>query len=185
MSPQKTMLTADELIRLPDDGMRHELVKGELRTMPPAGGEHGEIAFRIGTVFSSHVRTYDLGHLFAAETGFRIGRNPDTVRAPDLAFVARGRLPGERSTAGYPELAPDLVVEVMSPWDTAREISAKARSWLRAGVRAVVVVYPRTQSVRVHRSGEDVRDLGRADVLDLDDILRGFRCAVSDLFPDV
>ena len=184
MTTQKTILTADELIRLPDDGMRHELVKGELRTMPPAGGEHGEIAFHIGTVFSSHVRARDLGHLFAAETGFRIGRNPDTVRAPDVAFVAKGRLPGGRSPRNYPELAPDLVVEVMSPWDTAREINEKARDWLRAGVRAVVVVYPRTQSVRVHRSGDDVRLLGVADELDLVDVLPGFRCAVGELFPD-
>src|SRR4051794_34668142 len=112
MVGKKALLTADDLLRLPDDGMRHELIRGELRTMPPAGGEHGIIALEIGSLLREFVRRHHLGFVFAAETGFKIASNPDTVRAPDVAFVSLDRL--KEPARGYLALAPDLAVEVVS-----------------------------------------------------------------------
>ena len=120
--------------------------------MTPAGGEHGQVALRVGARILAYVEEQDLGAAFAAETGFVLNRGPDTVRAPDVAFVARSRL----STApswGFPELAPDLVVEVVSPWDRASEVSAKAATWLDAGVRLVWVVDPQARLATVHHQG--------------------------------
>src|SRR4051794_26210352 len=121
MTQEKTLLTADQLFEMPDDGMRHELVRGELRTMPPAGAEHGWIAFNAARIVGNHVITNQLGWVFAAETGFRIFRDPDTVRAPDVAFVGAARFPEGRPPIRFAELAPDLIVEVVSPSDSANE----------------------------------------------------------------
>src|SRR3954452_24163149 len=144
MATEKTLLTADELLSLPDDGMRHELVRGELKTMPPAGGEHGLVAGKLfGRVFV-HADTNQLGYVFAAETGVFVEQDPDTVRAPDVAFIARARLPGGRAPRGFLRVVPDLVAEVVSPGDRASELEEKVQTWLHAGVRLVWVVYPST-----------------------------------------
>jgi hypothetical protein len=103
MAIRKSLMTADELLRLPDDNMRHELVRGELRTMPPAGGEHGFVGAELLGLVREYVRARDMGFTFNADTGFRISRNPDTVRAPDVAFIAKGRLPGGRLPSTFPE----------------------------------------------------------------------------------
>src|SRR4051812_10721952 len=97
MAAEKTLLTADELLSLPDDGLRHELIRGELTTMPPAGGEHGLVAGELFGLVRDHVRAHRLGYVFAAETGVFVEQDPDTVRAPDVAFIARARLPGGRA----------------------------------------------------------------------------------------
>src|SRR3712207_3004809 len=109
MTTKKALLTADDLFELPNDGRRHELVRGKLYTMPPAGLAHGFVAGRLFRLVSNHVEAHQLGYAFAAETGFRIGRDPDTVRAPDVAFVAGGRFPAGRLPERFGELAPDLV----------------------------------------------------------------------------
>src|SRR5918911_4455283 len=183
MTIQKTLITADELFMMPDDGQRHELVEGELRTMSPAGGEHGVVAARFLIVIDRHVQAGNLGYTFAAETGFKIARDPDTVRAPDVAFVAASRFAGGQLPKNFPELAPDLVVEVVSPGDRAEEVEEKLHDWLRAGVRLVLVAYPSTRSVTAYRSTTEVTVLREVDELDADDVLPGFRCAVRDLFP--
>src|SRR5262245_7247038 len=136
-------MTADELLRLPDNGMRRELIAGELYEMPPAGGEHGYVGiravYRLAAFLEQHPEIG--GGLFAAETGFRLTRNPDTVRAPDIAYIGPDRLDQAR-VRGFPELAPDFVVEVVSPNDTAAEVQSKTEEWLRAGVLLVWVLYP-------------------------------------------
>jgi Uma2 family endonuclease len=182
MAAQRTLMTADELLRLPDDHMRHELVKGELRTMPPAGVEHGFVEGELFAVVREYVRSHELGFTFGAETGFRISRNPDTVRAPDVAFVAKGRLPGDRPPPTFPDLAPDVVAEVVSPSNTATEVREKVQEWLEAGVRLVWVVWPSNRSVTEYRSPAEVRELAGGDQLDGFDVLPGFTCPVRDIF---
>jgi Uma2 family endonuclease len=176
-------MTADELFCLPDNGMRRELVAGELHEMPPAGGEHGYVGvravYRLATFLEQHPEIG--GGLFAAETGFRLARDPDTVRAPDLAYVGEARLPQAR-VRGYPELAPDLVVEVVSPNDTASEIQAKVDQWLEAGVQLVWVLYPSTRSAMVYQQDGRVMLLHADDTLGGEPILPGFACRVGDLF---
>ena len=161
-------MTAEELLRLPDRGVRYELVAGELREMPPAGGEHGYVggraSRRLGAFLDLHPEVG--GELFISDTGFRLSRDPETVRMPDVAYVAADRLAQAR-VRGYPELAPDLVVEVVSPSDTAGEVQAKVEEWLRAGSRLVWVLYPATGTATVFQAD------GEARLLHADDTIHG------------
>lgn len=177
-----TPMTAEQLAELSDDGCRHELVKGELQTMAPAGEWHGQVALTIAGLVWSHVRQHGLGRCYGAETGFITGRDPDTVRAPDLAFVATDRLTSPPSDR-FSTMVPDLVVEVVSPSDRASEVTQKALAWLDYGVRLVWVIDPRARLVTVHRPG-DVIGLVRGEnaVLDGDDVLPGFRVSMTELF---
>ena len=138
-------MTAEQLLKLPDNGMRRELVLGELREMAPAGDEHGEIAMTIGSHLAQHVKSESLGRTYAAETGFLITRDPDTVRAPDAAFVRQDVIDATGRLRGFRIGAPDLAVEVISPGDTYTEVHEKVMEWLDAGSRMVVVVDPQAQ----------------------------------------
>lgn len=182
MTTETKLLTADELLRLPDDEKRHELVRGVLLTMAPAGGEHGYIAGRFFGAIRDYVERHRLGYVFAAETGFKLTQDPDTVRAPDVAYVAAGRFPEGRLPTGFPELVPDLVVQIVSPSDTAAQVQEKVHDWLQAGTRMVLVAYPSTRSITVYRSLEQVRVLTEDDQLDGADVLPGFTCPVRQLF---
>ncbi|PKB84045.1 MAG: hypothetical protein BZY88_00830 [SAR202 cluster bacterium Io17-Chloro-G9] len=178
----KTLFTAEELSRLSETSHRYELVKGELFEMPPAGARHGDVAMEIGTLLRVFVRANRLGWVFAAETGFILVRNPDTVRAPDASFVAMERLPAGDLPVGFLEVAPDLAVEVVSPGDTAREVEEKVEDWLRAGTRLVWVIYPATHSATVYRALGESEQLSENESLDGGDVLPGFGCTVGDLF---
>lgn len=182
MTVSTKLMTADELFVLPDDGRRYELIEGVLNEMSPAGMTHGLTAMRAGAILFNFVHQRELGEVFAAETGFILSTDPDTVRAPDAAFVAADRMPQGDSPPGYLRLAPDLVVEVVSPSDTASELQGKVCTWLDAGCRLVWVVYPATRSVTVYRSREDVRVLGEGDALDGSPVFQGFRAGVRELF---
>jgi Uma2 family endonuclease len=185
MTTTHTLITEDDLLRMPDDGNRYELIEGELRSLPLNDYEHGLRTSTLTTLLSSHVLARNLGDVLAAGTGFVIARNADgrvTVRAPDVAFVARGRVPAEADTSKFLELAPDLVVETLSPSDTAVEVEEKIASWLAAGVRAALVVNPASRSVTLHRTSSTISRLTDKDELDLSDIIEGFRCRVSEIF---
>src|SRR3990172_12645160 len=138
MAPPASM-TADQLLRLNLPDKRTELVKGALVVREPAGYRHGEVAVKLTMAIAGFVHDRQLGAVLAAETGFKLFTNPDTVRAPDVAFVHRDRLP-ESSPAGYAPFAPDLVVEVLSPDDRPGEVLAKVADWLSAGCWLVWVV---------------------------------------------
>ena len=176
-------MTADELLRLPDDGKRYELIAGELHEMAPASGEHGYVggrmARRIGAFLDQHPELG--GEIFISEAGYRLARNPDTVRAPDLSYVAAARLPQAR-VRGFPEMAPDLVVEVVSPNDTASEIQAKVDEWLQAGALLVWVLYPSTRSAMAYQANGTAHLLHVEDSLRGDPVLPGFSCPLGDLF---
>ena len=159
-----------------------ELVKGKLYEMAPAGGRHGRVAMRIGTLLNAYVESTGLGQVFAAETGFILQRNPDTVRAPDAAFVAQGRMPPGETPDGYLALAPDLAVEVISPTDRPRDIREKVADWLNAGTRLVWVIYPSSRTTTVHRPPGTVEELEEADTLDGADVVPGFTCVLGELF---
>jgi len=176
-------MTADDLLALPDNGMRHELVAGELHEMPPAGGEHGFVAHEAGHRLRLFLGQHPEigGGLFAAETGFRLSRDPDTVRAPDVAYVSEARLPLAR-VPGYPEMAPDLVVEVVSPNDRAGEIQSKVDEWLQAGTQAVWVLYSATHSAMIYQSDGALQLLHADDMLTGEPALPGFSIRLSELF---
>jgi len=174
--------TASELFAMPDDGFRYELVKGELRQMSPSGWEHGVVVVNVTLLLGQYVKTNNLGLCVGAETGFKIASDPDTVRAPDLAFVRRERIPEGGVPKKFWQGAPDLAVEVVSPGDTRAEVEEKVGDWLDAGARAVWVVNPRRRRVSVYRPGTDVVRLSEGDELDGGEVVPGFRCKVSEIF---
>jgi Uma2 family endonuclease len=175
-------MTADELWRLPNDGQRHELVAGELRTMAPSGSEHGWIVVRVTVPLGQYVETHRLGLVYGAETGFLLARQPDTVRAADVAFVRRERVLAAGDVKGYWPGAPDLAVEVVSPSDLYTEVDQKVGEWLAHGTRLVVVVNPRRRTVSAHRPGQLVQVLTEGDVLDGGDVVPGWTLRVRAVF---
>jgi Uma2 family endonuclease len=174
--------TAEQLLRLPDDGQRHELVRGELRVMAPAGFEHGRVALAIGGLLFAHVRQAGSGVALGAETGFLLASDPDTVRAPDAAFVSQQRVEEVGRTTKYWPGAPDLAVEVVSPNDSSREVQEKALQWLAAGSVAVLVLDPSACMATVYRAQGEARVHGASDTLELSDAVPGFSVAVAELF---
>ncbi|MSR84631.1 MAG: Uma2 family endonuclease [Candidatus Latescibacteria bacterium] len=175
-------MTAEELLQLPDDAFRYELVRGELRKMVPAGNDHGRIAMSVGMYLAHYVKTNNLGATYAAETGFILALDPDTVRAPDVAFVRQERLDEVGKIAGFWPGAPDLVVEVISPSDQYSEVESKVADWLEAGTRMVVVVDPRRRKVAVHCSPSDIRVLGMGEVLEGGEVVPGWKLPLEELF---
>ena len=179
---QPTEVTAEDLWKRPDDGYRYELVKGKLRKIPPAGFEHGTRTMAIGWRLAQYVSENRLGCVLAAETGFRISQNPDTVRAPDVAFVRQASIDQQGMHTGYWDGAPDLAVEIISPSDTYAEVVEKVDEWLRAGCAMVWVVNPRREMVEVFRPAGGFTVLGGDDTLEGGDVVAGFRCRIRDLF---
>lgn len=178
---ERQRMTAEDLLRLPDDGMRHELIDGELRTMAPAGGPHGDAAGTIHGHLSRFVYDHPVARVLAAETGFTVRQSPDRVRAPDVAVLSTARIPSGGLPPGYIPGAPDLAVEVVSPGDTATEVLEKVDEWLDADARMVWVVYPSLLRLFVHRPGWSVAQRGPDDEVDGDDLLAGFKMRVRDL----
>lgn len=176
------LVTAEELLVMPDDGYRYELVRGELRKMAPAGARHSNIGVKVAVSLSNHVTANDLGTVFGADGGFLLTKNPDTVRAPDVGFVRRERMEETGLVDGYWLGPPDLAVEVISPNDLYTEVAEKVEEWLKAGTRIVVVVDPRRRVATVHRPGREAVTLAEGEVLDGDDVVPGWRMEVGDIF---
>ncbi len=185
MSVDSRNITEDDLLRLSADGNRYELVGGELRQMSPTGYDHGRCTGNLHALLWAHVRRHKLGDVLAAETGFVLKRTAAgrlTIRAADVTFVAEGRIPEDADRTRYLPLAPDLVVETLSPGDAAAEVEEKIESWIRAGVRIALTVDPATRSVTVHRPAAATIGLADGDELDLDEVVSGFRCSISEIF---
>ncbi len=176
------LLTADDLLRLDSEGVRGELIRGVLYETMPTGQEHGEIVMNLGILLGGFIKPRKLGRLIGSDAGVWLERDPDTVREPDIAYIAAARLPPGVRVRGYAEVVPDLVVEIVSPNDGQREVGDKARMWLRYGVRLMWVVQPDTYTVDVYRPGRAVVTLDEHGTLDGLDVLPGFTCAVRDIF---
>jgi Uma2 family endonuclease len=177
MTAPPPLLTAEDLLKANIPNKRTELVRGRLVVREPAGWRHGAVTVNLTVRLGQHVDLTGAGQLLAAETGFTLARGPDTVRAPDIAFVRRERLPAE--TTGFPELAPDLVVEVLSPNDRPGETLAKVGDWLDAGARLVWVIDPERRLARIYRPDGTESVLNEADALVGEDVLPGFSCTLS------
>jgi Uma2 family endonuclease len=178
----KAPMTANELWQLPDDGRKRELVTGELIHMPPSGFLHGKVAMTLGSLLRDYVMNHSLGVVCAAETGFKLQQNPDTIRAPDVAFVAQKRIPSEGGPEGFWPGAPDLAVEVVSPYDRFDTVLEKVEEYLAAGTCLVWVVLPRIQAVMVYRSAHEAKILRGEAELNGEEVLPGFTCRVAEIF---
>jgi Uma2 family endonuclease len=182
MAQETRAITADELFLMTDDGYKYELVEGRLRKMTPAGSLHGVVGMRLASAILTHVDHGQLGVVFAADTGFKLASNPDTVRAPDIAFAARERIPDGGIPTAYWPGAPDLAVEVLSPTDVRSEIDEKIDEYLRSGVRLVWFVNPFERRITVHRSEKRALVLEEHDSVDGGDVLPGFSYPIARLF---
>lgn len=174
------LMTAEQLATVNIPGKVTELIRGRLVVREPPMTWHGAVSARLGRYLGSFVEAHGLGEVFGQDTGFKIESGPDTVRAPDAAFVALHRLTGV-SQREYAPLAPDLLAEVLSSNDRAGEVLAKVAAWLEAGARLVWVIDPERRLARVYRPDGTLTVLGETDSLDGEDVLAGFRCALADL----
>ena len=175
------LITADEFARTRDDHHRCELAAGRIVRMSLPGSRHGVVATRIAVLLSRFADAHDLGEVMTLG-GFKLAANPDTVRGPDVAFVAAGRIPDAGVPDGFWPGSPDLAVEVRSPGDRPSDIRAKVRDYLELGVRLVWVVDPRRQNVVAYRPDAPPAVLRADDTLDAADVLTGFTCPVRSLF---
>jgi Uma2 family endonuclease len=176
------LVTADELLMMPDDGFHYELVRGELKRMSPTGDEHGRVTMELAAPLHAHVKRNQLGRVYAAETGFKLESDPDTVRAPDIAFVRAERIQARGRVEGYGEGAPDLAVEVLSPGNTKREMAEKVEDYFAAGARLVWIVSLKLKTVTVYRSLTDIVTLTEKDTLDGGEVVPGFQIPVTEIF---
>jgi Uma2 family endonuclease len=183
---EPVLATVDDLLAVADDGWHYELVEGRLVRMAPTSFEHGEVETTLAAELRRFVRERGLGRVVSGEPGFHLSApgEPDTVLAPDIAFVASDRVPDAGRSSSFPRLTPDLVVEIASPTQGRNELSAKARLWAAVGVRLVWVVWPRTRQVDVWtaRADEPAVTLQESDQLEGGEVLPGFCYPVSDLF---
>ena len=175
-------MTADELLAVPDDGYRYELVKGELFRMAPTGHKHGIVTMHVAGPLYRYVKDNNLGEVYGAESGFVISQDPDTVRAPDVAFVRRERIERAGEVKSYWMGAPDLAAEVVSPGDTVSEVENKVAEWLEAGARTVWVISPKLRTVTVYRSLTDIVTLTAKDKLDGGAVVPGFQISLAEIF---
>lgn len=179
MSYVEQITTAEQLFAA---NLQHcELLGGELVMMSPAGFDHGRYASRIVAALENHVTQQRLGVVTTAEAGFQLSHDPDTVRAPDVAFVREDRIP-PGGVKGFFQGAPDIAVEVVSPTDRTAEVAAKVQDWLRAGCSMVWVVDPEKQTVTVHRSRKENVVLAAGDSLTGSDVLPEFSMPVAKIF---
>jgi Uma2 family endonuclease len=180
---QQKLLTAEEFFLLPEpgNGMQQELVRGEVITMPPPGGLHGVSCLKAGRRIGNFVEDHNRGVTVSNDTGFVTERNPDSVRGPDVAFWSKERLP--EVPVGYIEIAPDLLVEVLSPSNTSKQIRAKLSEYFTKGVRLVWVIAPEDRTLTIYRNLDEGRLLHENATVTCDDVLPGFSCRVSDLLP--
>ena len=177
-----TLITAEQLFRTPEYERGYDLVAGEIRKMTPTKRVHGVVETRLAVRLGAYVEQLDLGEVQTGEPGFIVARDPDTVLAPDVAFVRKERLTAGSVDKGYQTGAPDLAVEVLSPSDRMPEARKKAKAWLAAGAAMVWLVNPARRTVTICRTAASPETLTETDELDGQDVVPGFRCRVAELF---
>ena len=175
-------LTADDLLAMRSDGERYELDDGELLEMAPTGPEHGETENEVAFLLTRFVKEHNLGRVWTGDVGFKLLE--DRVRAPDVAFLSREQLQRTpKPKRGFYPGTPDLAIEIRSPDDETGALLLKVSRFLSAGTRLVWVVDPERRTVTVYRVNGEVLVLGASDALSGEDVLPGFSCSVSQLFP--
>ena len=182
MASVETLITAEEFGRMPDDGRRTELVRGRIVELPPPKSRHGKVCNKAGRLIGNFADDHDLGHVMNNDTGVVTERNPDTVRGADILFYSYARMPKESIPDDYPEVSPELIIEVRSPSDRWRDIHAKVDEYLKAGVLVVCVLDPEPRTAHLYRAGATPQVLGPDDDLTFPECLPGFSVPVRRFF---
>ncbi len=175
------LMTIKDLWELDDDGCRHELIRGELRSISPTGGTHGELLYTLIAILAAQ-QAHQQARIYAGDTGFIINRDAETILAPDLAIVHNDRLPGGERISGFLSVIPDLVIEILSPSDRIGRVNEKVSLYLDAGVQIIWLVDPDRRTVTEYAPGQPVRLCQASDTLTAEAVLPGFRLAVDDIF---
>jgi Uma2 family endonuclease len=180
---QKKLLTAEEFFLLPNppDGSQQELVRGEIITMPPPGGLHGVTCSKADRKLGNYIDSGPGGTLVCNDTGFITVRDPDSVRGPDISYWTKERL--KEVPVGYIEISPDMLLEVLSPSNTSKQIRDKIKEYFEKGVRLVWVLAPEDRTLTIYRTPDEGRVLHETATVTGEDVLPGFECRVSDLLP--
>ncbi len=178
----KLLMTADDLLRMPDDEHRYELIRGELIRMSPAMPEHGWHGAEVLLSIGGYAKPRRLGVVFDSSVGYKFEVNPDTVLEPDVSFFRMERVPPRKDWKKYFTIPPDIVVEVLSPSERRAHINEKIRIYLGVGVRLLWLIDPRRRIVTVYAPGREPLVLRHVDVLSGEDVLPGFWLPLSDLF---
>ena len=173
-------MTAEELLRLSIPGTKHELVDGIVVEMEPPGWDHGVVQAAVGQLLRDHVRERNLG-VVTGEVGFLLCSDPDTVLAPDVAFVTGERAEPVQGSPKYFPGRPDLAIEIASPDDTRPKLRAKALAWLRWGTRAVLIIDAQRGTVTAHRFPTAVATHTGEERVDLTDVVDGWAPTVAEL----
>lgn len=179
---QSTLMTHEDLLKLPRE-QRCELLKGEQVPVSPTSLQHGEIVIHLGSMLLAYLRERPLPFKCVTEVGFVLERNPDTLRAPDLALVSIERAPTGVDATKFVQGHPDLAIEIVSSRDAIKELETKSNDYLRAGCRMVWIIDGLLKTVTVKRAATDINLFVRDDLLEVDDVLPGFNRRVADLFP--
>jgi Uma2 family endonuclease len=182
MAPDGKLLTAEEFEQLPDEGRLYELVDGVLRETLPLTMWQGEVEVNLAVQLHTRVRSCGLGRVSVGKVAFILRRNPDRVRAADIAFIRQERVPPLEARQHVMEVVPDLVVEILSKHDTVEEISSKIDDWLAAGVAMLWIVDPFRRTMTIYQPGRDPALLGEHGTLEGDSVVPGFRCPVAEIF---
>lgn len=179
------IMTVEEFLEHPTPEGKAELVRGELRVTPPAGGPHGAAGSNLLFMLTAYVRQHALGRAFGDGVGYQLLRLPHTVRVPDASYVRADRLPEEGIGPGLLKLAPDLAVEVLSPSETASDLEEKLDDFTVAGTPLIWVIDPIRRTVRVIDRSAPVQWLREGDSLYGGNVVPGFSCAVTDIFEGI
>ncbi|HLZ69741.1 MAG TPA: Uma2 family endonuclease [Dehalococcoidia bacterium] len=182
MTSEKRLVTIEDLERMPNQDCNYELLDGELIELAPSNLWHDGIRFNASFILGLHVRATGAGRVFSGDTGIVLHRGPDRLRAPDVGFIAADRLPAGRIPERFTEIVPDLVVEIVSPSDTAAYVLQKSEEWLAAGVRLVLLLDPGTQTVTAATSPAERRIFHAGETFSCEPVLPGLSIAVDELF---
>jgi Uma2 family endonuclease len=182
MATTETLLTAEEYLRLPDNGCPTELVRGRVVTMNIPNFRHGKLCGRVAVPLGYYVQQHNLGHLLCNDSGLVTERDPDSVRGPDISFYSYSRIPKGADPAGYANVAPEVAIEVRSPSDRWAKVLEKVSEYLNAGVDLVHVVDAHSQSVFAYTADQPSKTFGIDEELTFPPPLEGLRIAVRQLF---
>ena len=183
-SLQEGLLTAEQFAKLPPCDRSQELVAGQVTNMPSPLTPHGLVIFNIAFLLKGYLKQHDIGRAWGAESGLVTSRGPDSVRGMDAAYCSYSRWPKGESQTGYAQIAPELVIEVLSPDDRWPRVLKKITEYFDAGVQVVCTLDPELQTVQIHTDASSSRVLRRDDEFALPDILPGFVCRVCEFFDE-